>query len=203
MKPTPNAPRGFTVIELMVTVAVLLVIAAIAQPSVQAARQRAALRATSEQALGFWNQARLEAAKRNKLVKVGVVETNTGAQFCLGAAETTLGDSNIDVPCDCMTAGACDVATFPGDQTDLNSVTLSAVTLGGVAWPSGTIGTVVIEPKRTALLDSTTAGTVTLLGPPGNRAYQLRLSVDGVGRGVLCEPAAAVDKLSDYHGQHC
>lgn len=203
MKPTSVARRGFTVIELMVAVAVLLVLAMIAQPSLQATRQRAALRGTSDQVLGFWNQARLEAAKRNQLVKVGVVEASSGAQFCLGAAETTLGDANINVPCDCMTAGACDVATFPGDQGELNGVTLSAVTLGGVAWPSGTIGTAVIEPKRTALLDATKAGTVTLLGPSGNRAYQLRLSIDGVGRGVLCEPNAAVDKLSDYNGQRC
>lgn len=203
MNPKSRPALGFTVIELMVTVAVLLVIAAIAQPSLQASRQRAALRGTSEQVLGFWNQARLEAAKRNKLVKVGVVQSNSGKQFCLGAAETVLGDANINVPCDCMTAGACDVAAFPGDQSEMHDVTLASLTLGGTAWPSGTIGTAVIEPKRTSLLDTSKAGTVTFKGPTGNRAYQLRLSVDGVGRGVLCEPAGTVDKLSDYNGQQC
>lgn len=203
MNPTFRPGRGFTVIELMVTVAVLLVIAVIAQPSLQASRHRAALRGTADQVLSFWNQARLEAAKRNRLVKVGVVESGSGAQFCLGAAETTLGDANINVPCDCMTAGACDVATFPDSQSDLNGVTLTGVTLGGVAWPSGTMETAIIEPKRTALLDSGDAGTVSLVDPAGGKTYRLRLSVDGVGRGVLCEPTSTTDKLSDYARQQC
>jgi prepilin-type N-terminal cleavage/methylation domain-containing protein len=203
MNPTFRPGRGFTVIELMVTVAVLLVIAVIAQPSLQSARQRAALRGTADQVLSFWNQARLESAKRNRLVKVGVVESGTGAEFCLGAAETALDDVNIDVPCDCMTAGACNIAVFPGAQSELNRVTLTGVTLGGVVWPTGTMETVVIEPKRTALLDATKAGTVSLLGPPGNKTYRLQLAVDGVGRGVLCEPTSTTDKLSDYNRQQC
>ena len=86
-----------------------------------------------------------------------------------------------------------------------NNVKLSGVTLGSSDWPtSATIGQAVIEPKRTALTVAARAGTVTLNGPTlGNKAYKLRLIVDQFGRGVLCEPTLAVDKLSDYHDQRC
>lgn len=203
MAATGKFRRGFTLIELMVTLSVLVILAMLAFPSFQAVRQRAALRGAADQTLSFWSQARLEAAKRNSLVKVGVAQASTGASFCLGAATTTIGASDIATPCDCFTAGACDIAQYPATQSEWDGVTLSAVTLGGVAWPSGTIGTAVLDPKRAALITSGTAGIVTLAGPAGRKAYKLRLSVDRLGRGLLCEPTSAADKMSDFANQRC
>ncbi len=203
MSSGPRFPSGFTLIELMVTLAVLLILSLLALPMFQATQQRAALRGAADQTQSFWNQARLEAAKRNSLVKVGVAQSSSGANFCLGAATTTIDATDIATPCDCFTAGACNVAQYPAAQAEWNGVTLSAVTLGGVAWPSGTIATAVVDPKRTALIDGSTAGVVTLKGPSGPKAYQLRLLVDRLGRGVLCEPSSAVDKMTDYSNQRC
>ena len=125
--------RGFTIIELMVTVAVIIVLMLIAQPSFEGLRQRAALRGAGEHLISFWNQARLEAAKRNSMIKVGVVQSSGGSTFCLGAATTT--DPTDTVPCDCTSASpssdVCDIARFPGDQSEWRSVTLSGITLGG------------------------------------------------------------------------
>ena len=45
--------RGFTLIELMITLAVIVVLMLVSIPSFQAYRQRAAVRAVSEQALGL------------------------------------------------------------------------------------------------------------------------------------------------------
>ncbi|OGT55970.1 MAG: hypothetical protein A3E01_14525 [Gammaproteobacteria bacterium RIFCSPHIGHO2_12_FULL_63_22] len=196
--------RGFTVIELMVTVAVMLVLIAIAQPSFESLRQRTAIRTAGEHLASFWNQARLEAAKRNQLVKVGVVQSSSGGVFCLGAATTT--DPADTTPCDCTAAApssdVCNVARFPADQSDWNRVTLAGITLGG-----GTnltdIEPVVIEPKRTNLIVPGDDGTITLASPAGRWNYRLNLSVDRFGRAMLCESTSASDHLSDYGTRQC
>ena len=204
--------HGFTIIELMVTVAVMLVLMAIAQPSFEGLRQRTAIRGAGEHLLSFWNQARLEAAKRNAFVKVSVSQTNSGKQFCLGADVTA--DPTDTTPCDCFETdntvdpGYCDIAIFPGgaatsaNQSEWRGVTLSGVTLGG-----GTLITAIepaiIESKRTNLVVAGDDGKITLTGPGGQFAYQLDLRVDRFGRAVLCEPTGATHKLPDYSSRQC
>lgn len=207
MAPAARFLRGFTLIELMVTLAVLVVIAMLAIPSFQAVRQRAALRGAADQTLSFWNQARLEAAKRNSMVKVGLNYDSTTKAYCLGARVTT--NAADTVPCDCTVAApadpttTCDVARFPDSQEEWRGATLSAVTLGNTTVLTS-LKPAVIEPKRTTLTDPVMDGRVDLVGPVlGTKAYQLRLAVDRLGRGMLCEPTSAVDKLSDFGNQRC
>ena len=193
---------GFSIIELMITVAVMLVLLMLAMPSFEGMRLRAAIRGAGEQTLGFWNQSRLEAAKRNQMVKVGVIED--GSAFCLGAATTA--DPDDGEACDCFLADTtdpayCDVARFPGpgNQAEWKGVTLSGTpTLG-----SDLDGLAVIEPKRTSLADTDAAGTISLAGPPGQFAYKLNLHVDAFGRATLCESTTATQHLPDYGGRTC
>ena len=197
--------RGFTVIELMVTVLVMLVLIAIAQPSFEGLRQRTAIRGAAENVMSFWNQARLEAAKRNQMVKVGAI-FGSGDAFCLGAATTT--NPADDIPCDCTTAApsdatlTCDIARFPGDQGEWKRVTLSGMTLGGGTFISDMEPTV-IEPKRTNLVVPGDAGSISLSGPPGQFAYKVNMRVDRFGRAMLCESFSATHHLSDYGTRQC
>lgn len=200
--------NGFTLIELMVAVAVIVVLLLLGLPSFEGTRQRSALRGASEHLVSFWNQARLESAKRNQMVKVGLVQGGSGATFCLGAATTT--DPADATPCDCTTATpatqstTCDVARFPDSNGEWQGSKLAGVTIGTSNWPTvATLKSVVIEPKRTALTDPANTGTITLAGPPGRRSYLLRMNVDSMGRALLCEPTSATDKLSDYGGRRC
>jgi len=190
--------RGFTLLELMVTLAVAAILAVAAVPSFEAARQRAAIKGAGDQVLSFWNQARFEAAKRNSLVKVGVY--SSGASYCIGAATTTNGADS--TACNCLaaapTSNACDVARFPADQSEWRRVTLSGTpTLGSSS------GVAVIDPRLTTLTSSTAAGTVTLAGPPGAFTYKLNLHVDQLGRAVLCESTTDPRPMSDYSGRRC
>jgi prepilin-type N-terminal cleavage/methylation domain-containing protein len=194
--------HGFTLIELVITITVIIVLMLLALPSFSSFRQRSALRGASEQALGFWNQARLEAAKRNELVKVGVGVS--GANFCLGATTTTVDALDNDTPCDCTVAvpadpdDICDVGRFPAEQDQWGGVTLNgAPTLGEDS------GVAVIEPKRTALIDPDMAGTISFAGPSGPKDYRLNLRVDRLGRAALCQSTSAPDEMSDYVNREC
>jgi type IV fimbrial biogenesis protein FimT len=186
---------GFTLIELMVTIAVIIVLLLIAVPSFLAFRQRAAIRGSAEQVLGLWQQARFEAAKRNSMVKFGVVDIG-GGEFCIGLATTT--DKTDDEPCDCEDDDDCDIAHFPSDQAEWRGVTLAAdPDLGQDS------GVVVIDPKFTTLTELDDAGSFQLVDPPGSYSYLLNVHIDRMGRAFLCESTSASDHMSDYSNRTC
>lgn len=189
-------PFGFTMIELMVTLVVMVVLLLLAVPSFTAFRQRAALRAGAEHAASFWNQARFEAAKRNSMIKVGFV--TSGSSYCMGAATTT--DSTDRTACDCTDATACDVARWPADQGEWNGVVISGTpTLG----PAGNEGVVLIEPKRTSLVDPDDEGVVQFANPSGPNSYLLNVRFDRFGRSMVCESTSASSKMSDFNTRRC
>ncbi len=194
---------GFTLIEMMVTLAVLFIFFIMAVPSFAGLKQRAAIRGAGDQVLSFWNEARFQAVKRNQLVKVGVRTGSNGA-FCLGAATTT--DEADATTCDCMSAAAatnvCDVMRYPASQSEWNNVTVSGISMGGTT-SLLSIKPVVIEPKRTTLTEAADKGTISLAGPPGQMAYKLNMYVDQLGRGLLCESSSSTARLPEYDKRRC
>lgn len=194
---------GFTLIELMVTLAVLFIFFVMAVPSFAALKQRAAIRGAGDQVLSFWNEARFEAVKRNQMVKVGVW-TGAGGVFCLGAA-TTSNEADT-TPCDCSTAApasnACDVGRYPANQSEWRGASLVGVSLGETT-SLAAIKSVVIEPKRTTLTEPADKGTISLASPPGQVNYKLNLYVDQLGRGLLCESNTSTGRLPDYDKRRC
>lgn len=191
-----RAPKadGFTLVELMVTIAVLAILVTLAVPSFNDFRQRVALRGSAEQIVSFWGDARFEALRRDSRVKVGF-NSNAG-QLCLGAATTTNPADN--TPCDCFTAGACNVAAYPPAQADWRGVRVaSAATIGGGS------GLAVIDPKRGNLTEAGDAGRILLQAPNGDQDYRLDVVIDRNGRAQICEPSAAPSKLPGYQDRRC
>jgi type IV fimbrial biogenesis protein FimT len=197
-----SRPLGFTLVELLITLSVLSILTVIAVPSFSQMRQRAALRGAADNTLAFWQNARFEAIKRNQMVKVGVRVAADGS-FCLGAA-TTQDPADATV-CDCTSAApatnACDVDRFPADQGEWRGASFAGATLGGGT--STVRRPVVIEPMRTSLTEAADAGTLSLAAPSGPGAYELRLAVDRLGRGSLCEASEASDTLPEYASRRC
>lgn len=187
--------HGFSLIELMVTVAVLAIVLVAAVPSFNEFRQRSALRGAADQVSSFFNNARFEALKRNSLVKVSM--SRSGSNYCLGAEVTT--NRTDSTKCDCFT-NACTIGNYPGSQAEwkrVRSLTDPDTTIG-----NGN-GVVVIDPKRAALASSNQAGYWDLASPTGGPDYQLRVNIDQFGRVVLCEPAAAGSKIPQYSDKRC
>lgn len=203
MRLTRYRPNGFTLIELMVTVAVILTFFMMAVPSFAGLRQRAAIRGAADQMLSFWDEARFEAVKRNQMVKVGV-RTRTDGAFCFGAATTT--DEADTTPCDCMSAtpasNVCDVGRYPDNQEEWNGARLTGVTLGGTLSLSA-IKPAVIEPKRTTLTEPADKGTISLSAARGQYSYRINLYVDQLGRGLLCQSSSDTSQLPDYADRNC
>lgn len=188
---------GFTLVELMITLVVITVMITLAVPSFLQFRQRSVLRGAADQLVSFWANARFEAAKRDRLVKVSFRRSVDGTAMCLGAATTN--DPADATACDCYTAGACDVAQFPGEQSEWRDTRwLAAAGFGG-----GT-GVLVIDPKRGALTDpAKAAGNITVRSPNAAKAYQLRFVIDLLGRPALCQPSDAPARLPDYDDRSC
>ena len=193
---SPNRKnQGVTMVEMMIALLVLAVLMAVAAPSFIALRQRATLASVGEEVVGLWNQARLESAKRNSMVKVGYFVAG-GGEYCIGAATTT--SATDATPCDCTTAGACNVAVFPSEQKGWRGVTVNGTpTLGN------NTGVAVIEPKRTTLTETGDAGAISFNGPPGQYSYRLNFRADRMARGVLCESIAATNPMPAFTERRC
>jgi prepilin-type N-terminal cleavage/methylation domain-containing protein len=196
-----SSPRsqqsGFSLIEMMVVLGVIAILTVAAAPSFIALRQRQTLSAVGEEVLGVWQQARMESAKRNSMVKVGVF--TSGDEYCIGAATTA--DGTDATPCDCTTAGACDVATFPRDVDSPKE--WRGITINGTPTLGANTGVAVIEPRRTSLSENGDVGAISLNGPTGPKSYRLNFLADRMGRGVLCESSAATDKMPAYLNRRC
>lgn len=193
--------RGFTLIEMMVSLAVVVVLLLIALPSYQAQRQRSALRGSSEQVLALWNQARMESAKRNTWIKFS--RNTSGSSYCVGyRAATSATDTTA---CDCFdstSADYCDLGRWPSGSGAAAQAEWAGVSLAAPSAATSLV-TAVIEPKHAMLGATSQEGAFAIVGPSGQRQYKLYLAVDRMGRGVLCQPTNAVDKMSDYTQRGC
>lgn len=188
--------RGFSLIELMISISLVAVLLVIAVPSFNEFRQRSAIRGAADQVATFWADARFEALRRNQFVKVGF--RTSGANFCLGAATTATADD--DTTCDCFTAGACNVSAYPQVQNEWRGMQVAAATTMG----DDDGGVVVINPKRANITETADEGRIFLRTPQSsNSNYRLNIVFDRNGRAIICEPAAAPQKLPQFTNRRC
>src|SRR5688500_13977588 len=119
---------GFSLVELMVTLAMLAILVALAAPAFSDFQERSAVRGATEQFVGLIAQARFEAAKRNRPVSVTV--TRDGELWCGGAIE---GDATT---CNCFqvdpaNAEFCDLGQAPPIDTSSSVTGVEQVRFGG------------------------------------------------------------------------
>ena len=186
--------QGFTLIELMVTIAVLSILLVVAIPSFIEARQRAAVRGAGDQLVSFWANAKLEALKRDQ--QVSVIIKKSGSTMCMGAY--TAGTA-----CNCFNVAAnnCNIDQYPSAQTQWSGVTMvGQPTLGPTDDDDDGVAT--IDPKRGYITDEDDVGGATVQSP-GADGYRLQLYVDRWARPFLCMPTDSPRKLPDYGTRTC
>lgn len=171
---------GFTLVELMIVVAVLAVLAALALPSFRDYFDKAQVRGAADGLVTLIVDARGESVKRNRDVNISF--TGSSSVWCAGANGAvepgTVGDViPAALACDCTTAGACMV----GDrEMVVNSTAYTGVTMA--ALPAAFVfnsqfGTV--SPLGTTSL--------TLDSPSGK--FQLSLVTSPLGQTSVCVPS--------------
>jgi type IV fimbrial biogenesis protein FimT len=173
------AIRGFTMIELLVVVALVAIILAIAVPSFTSILARKRLEGVASELATDIQYARSEAAQRNAAVGV-VFGTTCYAVYVLGTTDAT----------NCTTLGT-------------GAVELKTVQIGGgtglAFTPTVSGAFIAFDPVRGMAIDATTgtvdlSGFVTATNTAGN--WQIRALVTKVGRVKLCSPNNTISGLA-------
>jgi len=173
--------NGFTVIELMVVLAVVAIITSFALPSYRTIIEKRQLSSGAEQVTAFFSSAQMEAVKRNQFVAVNYQWTDE-LNWCLGM---TAGDEDT-VDCDC-TDGSClmdgELRVFQSSRLTKPNI-LSSATLGGD-------DTIVFDPVRGLIVDAETAELELI--SPDQSSYALNLEVVPTGRMNICSDTVRAD----------
>lgn len=181
-RPTLPLTRGFTVVELMITIAVIVVLAALAVPSFVDLFDRNRVRGAGDALISVISNARVEAIKND--LDVSVAMTGGGTAWCIGghAASPPSGGNpaGAAAPCVCTNPADATACLVGGQRT--------AIEVG--AHPDVSVGPL----PATFTFDSTLgaivplgARQVTLTSPSGK--YDLAVEVNTLGQARLCTPA--------------
>lgn len=151
--------RGFTLLELMIAIAIVGIITSIAVPSFQNTLERNGLKEAAESLKSDLMFARTEAIKRSTDLNVSI-DIN-GTSWCYGIDDDATS-------CDCTSSGSCAIKTVNGSQFQDTSLT------------AGTDIDVTFQFRR---------GTASANGATINSDnYSARVVVSNLGRIRICSP---------------
>ena len=176
---------GFTLIELMITLAVAVVLAMIAMPSVRDLIDKSRLRSATDDLVNLLNLARAGAVKYGRNVSI-TINSISSTSWCAGAVSaedqtaTTPGNpAGAATPCDCTSASACVVGRQPLVMSSANYVTGSKpVTLSSLDSKITYTNGLVFNPKFGSLdlTNLPTGSLVTLTSPSAKYSTQITLA---------------------------
>jgi type IV fimbrial biogenesis protein FimT len=183
---------GFTLVELMITMVVLVVLVTLALPSFRDLIDKSRLRGATDDIVNLLNMARASAVKLQRDVNVSI----NSSGWCAGAvAAGDPADVGEPVPsataCDCT---ASTVACLVGGQNSLvSSTNYSGATISGVnsaiAYGTGAAGEGITFNSKAGALDLgslPTGALVTVTSPNGK--YQTQITVSPLGQTYVCVP---------------
>jgi type IV fimbrial biogenesis protein FimT len=168
MKESMNITAGFTLIEMVFTLVVVVLLATVAAPTFTEMLERNRLKSAAEAIYSDLQYARSESLKQDEPISV----TFDAGNGCYGIDDDGAG------ACSCNVANNCDV----GGIEKVTKITVYPnVTLGTVSFTGGVTFTN-FQPTR----GTTNAGSVLVNNSAGS---QLKLIVSSLGRIRICVPA--------------
>lgn len=175
---TLHRSAGFTLIELMITVAVLAIILVIAAPNLQSFLDKNRVVGAAEAIYSEMQFARSEAVKQS--ADMVVVFSPAATPWCSGFSRSDVA------PCDCAQAlGAADACSIVADgQTDVLKV-VRGTAFTGVTMDADAPASVTFNGVR-----GTTGSDDSILLQSG-LGRQMRVDVNALGRVRLCSPAGS------------
>jgi type IV fimbrial biogenesis protein FimT len=162
---TERSQRGFTLIELMVTTAVIAIIALVAVPSFNNMRDQTRVRAAAEAIFAHVQFARSESIKQSRNLWV---TATTGTDWCVGISNSS--------GCTCNTAGSCQF----GPATGLMEYNVRFTEYSGITLTAG-IASIQFDSRRGSVAGAGNSITVT-----GSNNFSAQIITSTMGRTRLC-----------------
>ena len=169
---------GVTLVELLVTVAIIGIIAAIASPALNGFIERQRLRAATEQVLAAVNTARTEATRQSRRLFLGVQAGNNG-EWAVGVGDTANCGQTL------VNTTTCTVATVVGTTTQNIPYVWSGLVDHNRISLTTNANTASIDPVRGLV---STPVQITLSSPSG---WQTQVLFSTLGRATACSPIGA------------
>lgn len=186
----PTQPRrwqyGFTLVELMVTLAVFTVLALIAVPSFVDYLARSRLRTAADGVAGQLALARAEAMRRHRNVVVSFT-TSSGA-WCSGGNQTVLSDETTEgisfagadaVACDCTTPSSCLINGTQSVVSSTDNNTVELISGGSVPFQFD---------RNVGTINNLTGDQIVFRSLTRPTRYELRVDVSPLGHARVCVP---------------
>jgi len=191
--PIKGSSTGFTLVELMVTLAVATILLVLATPSFVDMIDKSRLKGVVDNSVDFIKDARAESVKHNR--NVNVAFGGTSSAWCIGAnaaGETgvTAGDA-IPTLTACQCSSTPSACTVGGQQkvitTDANN---------GVAIDSAAVN-FQFDGRAGTLTSLTAALPVATFSSP-RKMFDLKMTVTPLGQVTLCVPSTSKRAMSGY-----
>lgn len=163
--------NGFTLIEMMVVLAIIAIIAAIAIPSYIAFVENRRLISAAEFIAGKLNFARVEAFKQSKMIYFGI---SSGSGWTIG-----IGDQST---CTGASATNCTVSTSVNGTNENITYFFSEPVPGSNVTAAVQVG---FNPVR----GTATSSSIAVTNTSGN---SLQVRVSALGRVIICSPVGSV-----------
>lgn len=184
---------GFTLVELMITLVVVLVLVLLAVPSFRDYIEKARVRGAADQITDLLARARASAVKSNLPVSIKAAGSGSSA-WCVGARMAAEPSAWALRPgtaptCDCTAPANCLVESEPLflDAASISSGTPPEATISGFDFSySPKLGGVSANgDDKSFLVDE--ARSIDLVSPNGR--YKLTVGVTPLGQSFVCVPA--------------
>ena len=189
---TKNA--GLTLLELMITLAIVAIIVSLSVPSFSSFRATQRLIGAAEQLYGSLQQARSESIARNVPAYVNFAADGSEVWTYGTSSETSLCDVSITSP---TSTGACVLVIDDGngitDSADLVLMRSSSDAFQDVSMSISNFSSGNTQIEFSPVRGMASAGQVDLQTENDNR---LRIKISLLGRVFLCSPNGSVAKYS-------
>lgn len=185
--------NGFTLVEMMIAVAILAILLGLAAPGFQTLIQNTSIRATAESIQAGLQLARAEALRRNARVSFWLVTGIDAA--CVRSAAGTSWVVSVDDPAGACQAGASVIVAPRIVQTRLGSDGSSGVSLAATTGAAAPVASSCITFNGLGTVESVCPGGSAPIGrisivsassPDTTRDLQIRVAAGGSIR--MCDP---------------